>query len=60
MLPWLESRRPIRAFVAQTFPHLRGSIRVLEKTGFQPAGQGFEEGTILFRRSPTQAAKDRE
>jgi ribosomal-protein-alanine N-acetyltransferase len=50
MLPWLQTRRKIRAFVAQTFPHLRGSIRVLEKSGFEPAGAGFEEGTILFRR----------
>ena len=52
MLPWLQSRREIRAFVAQTYPHLRGSIRVLEKTGFEPAGAGFEDGTILFRRGP--------
>jgi ribosomal-protein-alanine N-acetyltransferase len=50
MLPWLQERREIQAFVAQTFPHLYGSIRVLEKCGFQPAGAGFEEGTILFRR----------
>ncbi|HEX4321663.1 MAG TPA: GNAT family protein [Acidobacteriaceae bacterium] len=50
MLPWLQTRREIRAFVAQTFPDLRGSIRVLEKCGFEPAGPGFEEGTILFRR----------
>ena len=50
MLPWLQSRRAITAFVAQTFPHLRGSIRVLEKTGFHPAGAGYEDGTILFRR----------
>jgi len=50
MLPWLAAEREIYAFVAQTFPDLRGSIRVLEKCGFQPAGAGFEEGTILFRR----------
>jgi len=50
MLPWLQSRRQIRAFIAQTFPHLRGSIRVLEKCGFQFAGAGFEENTILYRR----------
>jgi RimJ/RimL family protein N-acetyltransferase len=49
MLPWLQTRRAITAFVAQTFPHLRGSIRVLEKTGFRPAGVGYEDGTILFR-----------
>jgi [ribosomal protein S5]-alanine N-acetyltransferase len=54
MLPWLQSRREIRAFVAQTFPHLRGSIRVLEKTGFAPAGAGYEEGAILFRRGPVE------
>jgi ribosomal-protein-alanine N-acetyltransferase len=53
MLPWLQTRRKIRAFVAQTFPYLRGSIRVLEKCGFQPAGAGFEEGTILFRKECT-------
>jgi len=50
MLPWLRTRREIRAFVAQTFPNLRGSIRVLEKSGFQQVGAGFEEGTILFRK----------
>ncbi len=50
MLPWLQTRRTISAFIAQTFPHLRGSIRVLEKCGFDFIGKGFEEGTILFRR----------
>jgi RimJ/RimL family protein N-acetyltransferase len=50
MLPWLASQRPVRVFVAQTFPHLRGSVRVLEKCGFHPAGKGYEEGAILFRR----------
>jgi ribosomal-protein-alanine N-acetyltransferase len=50
MLPWLRTRRETRAFVAQTFPNLRGSIRVLEKCGFHQVGPGFEEGTILFRK----------
>lgn len=50
MLPWLKPRRTIKAFVAQTFPNLYGSIRVLEKTGFEPAGAGYEEGAILFRK----------
>jgi [ribosomal protein S5]-alanine N-acetyltransferase len=52
MLPWMQTRRAIRGFVAQTFPHLRGSIRVLEKCGFEPAGAGYEEGAVLFRRGP--------
>jgi ribosomal-protein-alanine N-acetyltransferase len=49
MMDWVGSRVKVSAFVAQTFPHLHASIRVLEKSGFQPAGDGFEEGTILFR-----------
>jgi ribosomal-protein-alanine N-acetyltransferase len=55
MLPWLQSQRTIRAFVAQTFPDLRGSIRVLEKCGFQHIGPGFEEGTVLYRRELSEA-----
>lgn len=53
MMPWLESQSSINAFVAQTFPHLYGSIRVLEKCGFHPAGAGYEEGAILFRKPCT-------
>jgi [ribosomal protein S5]-alanine N-acetyltransferase len=49
MMAWVRSQMDVRAFVAQTFPHLHASIRVLEKSGFEPAGGGFEEGTILFR-----------
>ena len=54
MIPWLRSQRPIRAFIAQTFPYLRGSIRVLEKCGFHPAGAGFEEGAVLYRLEVSQ------
>lgn len=50
MLPWLEGQKPIREFVAQTFPHLYGSIRVLEKCGFAFAGEGFEPEAVLYRR----------
>jgi RimJ/RimL family protein N-acetyltransferase len=50
MLPWLQGRRKIDAFVAQTFPELYGSIRVLEKCGFESAGAGYEEGALLFRK----------
>jgi len=50
MMGWVRSRMRVNAFVAQTFPHLHASIRVLEKSGFERSGDGFEEGTILFRR----------
>ena len=51
MMPWIVAQQPIRAFVAHTYPELRGSIRVLEKCGFLPAGPGLEERTVLYRRS---------
>jgi len=49
MMDWVKARAEVRAFVAQTFRHLHASIRVLEKSGFELSGVGFEEGTILFR-----------
>lgn len=49
MMDWVRLRVEVSAFVAQTFPHLQASIRVLEKSGFERAGDGFEAGTILFR-----------
>lgn len=51
MLQWLLSQAKVSAFVAQTFPHLQPSIRVLEKNGFGLVGAGFEEGTVLFRKA---------
>lgn len=50
MMDWVRSRLKVGAFVAQTFPALHASIRVLEKSGFELTGGGFQEGTILYRR----------
>jgi RimJ/RimL family protein N-acetyltransferase len=47
---WVERQVEVRAFVAQTLPHLEASIGVLKKSGFQFSGPGFEDGAILFRR----------
>ncbi|WP_317065860.1 GNAT family N-acetyltransferase [Methanoculleus caldifontis] len=43
----------VRRVLATTYPELVGSIRVLEKNGFvpagpAPAGEGFEEGTLAY------------
>jgi RimJ/RimL family protein N-acetyltransferase len=43
----------VRQIMATTYPEFTGSIRVLEKNGFvpagaAPAGEGFEEGTIAY------------
>jgi ribosomal-protein-alanine N-acetyltransferase len=45
----------VQSISAQTFPHLTASVRVLEKSAFQYAGNGDETGTIRYRlqRPPT-------
>lgn len=42
-----ESR--LTSVIAHTFPHLLGSIRVMEKCGLVFEGAGAEEGTIRYR-----------
>ena len=38
----------VNRVVAETFPHLEGSIGVLRRVGFTRVGEGSEPGTILF------------
>lgn len=45
---WAFRQFHISRIIADTFPHLLPSIRVLEKNGFQRIGIGGEEGTIRF------------
>lgn len=47
---WALSHASIEDIVAQTFPNLPASIRVMEKCGMTFVGAGYEEGTILYRR----------
>lgn len=51
MVDWLHQTHGISAIRASTYPHLKGSIRVLEKNGFQYVGFGSEEGTIVYLRT---------
>jgi len=53
MIPATFSHSRISRIMATTFPELKASIRVLEKTGFictgpTQAGDGLEEGTLGF------------
>ncbi|RXH57578.1 GNAT family N-acetyltransferase [Granulicella sibirica] len=39
----------IENIIAHTFPHLTASIRIMEKCGLTPDGEGEEPGTIRYR-----------
>jgi [ribosomal protein S5]-alanine N-acetyltransferase len=47
---FLSEDWPHLGLMAQTYPHLTGSVRILERLGFQPDGPGQEEGVVVFRR----------
>jgi len=48
LLGWAFSHHNVSEVCAETLPHLRQSIRVLEKNGFRRAGVGSESGVIRF------------
>ncbi|KKH45660.1 ribosomal-protein-alanine acetyltransferase [Methanosarcina sp. 1.H.T.1A.1] len=48
MLQWAFSSLKINCIIAHTYPHLKASIRVLEKNGFLFKGAGPEEGIITY------------
>ena len=39
----------VQTIIAQTFPHLTGSVRVMERCGMQPDGAGDDPGTVRYR-----------
>jgi RimJ/RimL family protein N-acetyltransferase len=45
---WSFQSKCLTRILAHTFPDLRGSIRVLEKNGFEFSGEGEEPGTIRY------------
>jgi [ribosomal protein S5]-alanine N-acetyltransferase len=47
-LDWAKQDPRLRKVIADTFPHLTASIRVLEKNGFTQTGPGADEGSIRF------------
>jgi ribosomal-protein-alanine N-acetyltransferase len=48
MVQWTSSSLKRDSIIAYTYPHLKASIRVLEKNGFLLKGKGPEEGTIAY------------
>lgn len=47
-LDWAKQHPELQKVIADTFPHLAASIRVLEKNGFVRCGAGADEGSIRF------------
>jgi [ribosomal protein S5]-alanine N-acetyltransferase len=48
MVQWAFSSLKRDRIIAYTYPHLKASIRVLEKNGFHLKGKGLEEGTVVY------------
>lgn len=48
MVQWASSSLKRDRIIAYTYPHMKASIRVLEKNGFLLKGKGPEEGTIAY------------
>jgi RimJ/RimL family protein N-acetyltransferase len=48
LVDWAFGHTNVSEVAAETLPHLRQSIRVLEKNGFRFTGQGSEQGVIRY------------
>lgn len=48
MATWAFEHSTVSEVSAETLPHLRQSIRVLEKNGFQRGGRGSEYGVVRY------------
>ncbi|NNE06788.1 MAG: GNAT family N-acetyltransferase [Xanthomonadales bacterium] len=48
LVGWAFAQGAVQEITAETFPHLKQSIRVLEKNGFHFAGKGSEHGVIRY------------
>jgi RimJ/RimL family protein N-acetyltransferase len=59
LIAWAFEHPEVSRVVAETYPHLRPSIRVMERNGMVFLGSGSEEGVIRFgiTREAFEAAK---
>jgi RimJ/RimL family protein N-acetyltransferase len=48
LVTWAFTHSEVNTILAETYPEHTGSIRVLEKNGFQNIGPGTEPGSIRF------------
>ncbi len=48
LITWAFGHAEVTRVIAETFPELTASIRLLEKCGFRGTGPGSEEGSLRF------------
>lgn len=48
LIVWAFSHQNVDEVTAETFPHLKQSIRVMEKNGLSFAGPGSEQGVVKY------------
>lgn len=48
LVDWAFSHSRVSEVCAETFPHLKRSIAVLQRNGFAPAGKGSEYGVVRY------------
>ncbi len=53
LIAWAGRDPRVRSIEAETTPDNLRSIRVLERNGFEPGGEGIERGSVRFRRNVT-------
>ncbi len=59
LVEWAFRQPGAARVVADTFPDISASIRVLTKLGFEQAGEGAEPGSIRFRRERPEPGSGR-
>ncbi|MCI0655824.1 MAG: GNAT family N-acetyltransferase [Acidobacteria bacterium] len=62
LIAWVFDHPEVTRVVAETLPHLRPSIRVMERNGMSFLGSGSEEGVIRFgiTRAEFEAARPKQ
>jgi ribosomal-protein-alanine N-acetyltransferase len=52
LIGWAFSHSQVKRLIAETYPTIPKSIRVLEKNGFRFRGSGSDAGTLRYERLP--------
>jgi ribosomal-protein-alanine N-acetyltransferase len=50
LVDWLLTRDGVLSVSAQAYPHVSESIKLMQRCGMTPVGEGDDPGTVRFRR----------